>query len=266
MKKAKAAREAKSYVRRRRMVGLVSLAVILALFVWITYFMTNYILGKVHTPEEFRAYIESFGWKSRFVFLGLQVLQVVVAMIPGEIVQVGGGYAFGPVEGTLLCMAGVVIASALIFLLTKRLGIRLVEAFVSREKIDELRFINSEKKLKRTIFILFFIPGSPKDLFTYFAGLTRIRLHEFLVISLIARVPGIIMSTVGGHMFGTENYRMGVLFFAAAGLVSLAGMGLYMQLVGRHKRKHKKTGGDAGTPEKEEAAPKPVPIQKKADG
>lgn len=250
MNKKKAARDAKAYARRRRLVSMVSIIVILALFGLITYFVTNYILGKVNTPEEFRAYIESFGWRSRFVFLGLQILQIVVPLIPGEIVQVGGGYAFGPVEGTLLCLAGVVVASALIFLMTKKWGIKLVEAFISREKIDELRFINSEKKLKRTIFVLFFIPGAPKDLFTYFAGLTRIQLHEFLAISLIARTPCVIMSTVGGHMFGTENYLSGVILFAVAALISLAGMGLYVQIVKCQKRKHMKSDEEDHMPEK----------------
>ena len=145
------------------------------------------------------------------MFLGLQCLQVIVAMIPGEILEVGAGYAFGAVEGTLLCMGGVAIASAMIFLLTKRLGVKLVETFISREKIDELRFINSEKKLKRLIFILFFIPGTPKDLFTYFAGLTRIKLSEFLVISLIARIPSVVSSTIGGHIIGQENYLSAII-------------------------------------------------------
>lgn len=238
MNKIKAARDTKAYLRRRQLVGVISFIVILALFGLITYFVMNNILGKIHSPEQFRAYIESFGWRSRFVFLGLQILQIVVPIIPGELVQVGGGYAFGAFEGTILCMAGAAVASAFIFLLTKKLGIKLVEAFISREKIDDLRFINSEKKLKRTIFILFFIPGTPKDLFTYFAGLTRIKLHEFLAISLIARTPSVILSTIGGHMIGSEKYLMGLLLFVAAGLISLAGMGLYVQIVKHQKHKH----------------------------
>ena len=97
-------------------------------------------------------------------------------------------------------MIGVAAASSLVFLLTRFLGVRLVEIFISREKIDELRFINSEEKLKRMIFLLFFIPGTPKDLLTYFAGLTRIKLHEFLIISMIARIPSLVSSTIGGTL------------------------------------------------------------------
>lgn len=135
---------------------------------------------------------------------------------------------------------GVAIASAMIFLLTKRLGVKLVETFISREKIDELRFINSEKKLKRLIFILFFIPGTPKDLFTYFAGLTRIKLSEFLVISLIARIPSVVSSTIGGHIIGQENYLSAIILFAVTGLVSLGGMAVYTQIVKRHEKRNRR--------------------------
>lgn len=227
----------RAYLRRRRILSLTSLLVVLALAGVVTYFVYTKLLGKIQTPEEFRAYIDSFGWMGRLVFLGLQVLQVVVALIPGEILEVGAGYAFGAVEGTLLCMAGCALGSALIFLLTKRLGIKLVEVFISREKIDELRFINSEKKLKRTIFILFFLPGTPKDLFTYFAGLTRIKLSEFLVISLIARIPSVVSSTIGGHIIGNQNYLSAIILFAVTGIVSLGGMAIYSQIIKRHEKK-----------------------------
>ena len=172
--------DTRRYIRRRRILGLVSLAVVIALFGWLTYFIMTKFLAFNNSPEEFKAFIDSYGWKGRFVALGIQVLQIVIALIPGELVEVGTGYAFGAVEGTLICMIGVAAASSLVFLLTRFLGVRLVEIFISREKIDELRFINSEEKLKRMIFLLFFIPGTPKDLLTYFAGLTRIKLHEFL--------------------------------------------------------------------------------------
>ena len=98
--------DTKGYIRRRRVFGLFSLAVILALSVGIAYFVYHVLLRHIDSPEEFKAYIESFGWKGRFVYLGLQCLQVIVALIPGEIIEVGAGYAFGPIEGTLLAWPG----------------------------------------------------------------------------------------------------------------------------------------------------------------
>ena len=116
------------------------------------------------------------------------------------------------------------------------MGVRLVEIFISREKIDELRFINSEEKLKRMIFLLFFIPGTPKDLLTYFAGLTRIKLHEFLIISMIARIPSLVSSTIGGHFIGQSRYVEAIILFVVTGVVSLIGMKVYSIIVKKHKK------------------------------
>lgn len=224
-------------LRRKRLVTGVLLVISFAVFVWLSVFITQHFLSFDLSPEEFKTFVESFGWKGRFVALGLQVLQVVVSFIPGEVLEIGIGYAFGAIEGTLLCLGGVALASSLVFTLTKRWGIRLVEVFVDREKINQLRFINSERKLKRLIFILFFIPGTPKDLLTYFAGLTKIRLHEFLVISLIARIPSVVSSTIGGNLIQQQNYAKAALLFLITGAVSLVGIFLYNQLVTHKKRK-----------------------------
>ncbi len=229
--------ESARYQKRRRVIALCSLVILVALFSWLTYFLTKQFLVFDKSPEEFKAFVEGYGWTGRFVALGIQILQVIVSLIPGEVVEVGIGYTFGAVEGTLLCMAGVAIASSLVFLLVKRLGVRLVELFVSREKIDELRFINSEKKLKRLIFILFFIPGTPKDLLTYFVGLTRIKLHEFLIISLIARIPSLVSSTIGGNLIQQESYGGAVWLFVITGAISLAGMLLYNRIVSFRSKK-----------------------------
>ncbi len=235
----KTVEEPARYQKRRRIIAIGSVVVVAALFGWLTYFSTKQFWIFNKSPEEFKAFVEGYGWKGRFVALGIQVLQVVISLIPGEVVEVGIGYTFGAVEGTLLCMAGVAIASSLVFLLVKRLGVRLVELFISREKIDELRFINSEKKLKRLIFILFFIPGTPKDLLTYFVGLTRIKLHEFLIISLIARIPSLVSSTIGGNLIQQESYWGAVILFVITGAVSLAGMFSYNRIL--HFRNRKKT-------------------------
>ena len=228
--------DTRRYMHRRRILGLVSLAVVIALFGWLTYFIMTKFLAFNNNPEEFKAFIDSYGWKGRFVALGIQVLQIVIALIPGELVEVGTGYAFGAVEGTLICMIGVALASSMVFLLTRFLGVKLVEIFISREKIDELRFINSEEKLKRMIFLLFFIPGTPKDLLTYFAGLTRIKLHEFLIISMLARIPSLVSSTIGGHFIGQSQYLEAVILFVITGIVSLIGMKVYSIIVKKHKK------------------------------
>ncbi len=239
--------ETAQYQKRRRVLAILSLVALTALLGWLTYWLSKHFLTFQDSPEAFKAFVESYGWTGRFVALGIQILQVIVSLIPGELVEVGIGYSFGAIEGTLICLAGVAIASSLVFLLVKRLGIRLVELFISREKIDQLRFINSEKKLKRLVFILFFIPGTPKDLLTYFVGLTRIKLHEFLIITLIARIPSLASSTIGGNLIQREAYGQAALLFAVTGIISLGGMLIYNRIVNYRNRKKEERNAEKST-------------------
>lgn len=215
------------YTKRKKTYAIVSAVVVLILTALLTYFVFVEFRKFGSTPEQFRDFVQSFGWSGRLVALGVQILQVIIALIPGEAVEIGLGYAFGAIEGTLICYAGNIIAATVIFMLTRKLGIKFVEIFVSREKIDEIRFINTEKKLKRTIFILFFVPGIPKDIVTYFVGLTKIKLHEFLILSSIARIPSVVSSTIGGSVVGDGNYLTAAIIFAITGAISLVCLLLY---------------------------------------
>ena len=162
-------------------------------------------------------------------------MQVFIALIPGELLESAAGYAFGPLLGTLLCYAGIVSASSLVFLLTRRFGVKLVEVFISRERINELRFINTARKRNRLIFMVFFIPGTPKDLLTYFVGLTDIKLQVFLIISMVARIPSIVTSTFGGHLLGIGNYWGAILIYCGTGIASLIGLTIYNSILRRRQ-------------------------------
>lgn len=232
--------ENKRSIRRRRIVALCFLGASIALFSWLTVFVTRRIAVFGSDPEAFKTFVDGYGWKSRLVALGIQMLQVVVSLIPGEVVEVGMGYAFGAIEGTILCLVGVALASAPVFLVVKTWGVRAVELFISREKINSLRFISNEKRLRRTVFLLYFIPGTPKDLLTYFVGLTRLKLHEFLIITLIARIPSVVSSTIGGNLIGDRNYLAAALLFLVTGAVSLGGILLYNRLTERKRRQEKR--------------------------
>lgn len=218
---------------KRKIFAVISVFVLLALMGLATYLIYGWLSS--FSQEGFRDYIRSFGAWGPFVMLGLQFLQVFIALIPGEFVETAAGFAFGPVLGTLICYIGVAAASSIVFLMTRRFGIKLVEVFVSRDKINELKFINTEKKRNYLIFFLFFIPGTPKDLLTYFVGLTDIKLGSFLIISLIARIPSVLSSTFGGHLLGVGQYWDAVLLYAITGAVSLIGLMVYNKIIKRKK-------------------------------
>lgn len=210
------------YERRRKLLAGISLAVVALLVVLLTLFISNWL--RSFSKDGFRDYIRSFGTLGPLVLLGLQILQVFIALIPGEIVETAAGYVLGPWLGTAVCYLGICLASTLIFTLTRRHGVKLVEVFVSRERINELRFLNTEQTRNTLIFLLFFIPGTPKDLLTYFVGLTDMRLRTFLILSMVARIPSVITSTFGGHMIGQERYLGAVILYGITGILSLGGM------------------------------------------
>ena len=226
--------ENQTYERRRKWLSGISLAVVAVIAILATVFIGRW-LGSF-SDDSFRDYIRSFGPAGWLVLLGLQFLQVFVALIPGELLETGAGYAFGPVWGTLICYAGVAMASALVFFLTRRFGVKLVEVFISREKINQLSFLRTERKRNTLVFLLFLIPGTPKDLLTYFVGLTDMKLGSFLLISLIARLPSVLSSTAGGHLLGEGNYVGALWLYGITGAVSIVGLLIYNAIM-RKKQK-----------------------------
>ncbi len=198
----------------------------------------GYLVGKpmvefVREPERFRAWVDSSGFVSRVIFVGMVIFQLIIALIPGEPLEMGAGYAFGAVEGTILCIIGCVIGSALVFLFVRRFGVKLVEVFFPREKIRSLRFLQDSRRLNLLTFIVFFIPGTPKDLLSYFIGLTDMKLGTWLFITAVARIPSIVTSTVTGDALGLKDYQFALIAFGVTLALSLAGILVYRRLSAR---------------------------------
>jgi uncharacterized membrane protein YdjX (TVP38/TMEM64 family) len=224
-------------IKRRKIISAIAILSILAFFVITAIVVGKPLLHFVSDSEKFRGWVDSQGFWGRLTLIGIMCLQVVVAIIPGEVIEIGAGYAFGAVEGMFLCLIGAAIGSAVIFAFTKRFGIKLVEAFIPREKINSLQFVKDSKKLDLLIFILFFIPGTPKDVITYFVGLTPMKLHTFLILSSIARIPSVISSTIGGNAIGMQDYSFAVLVFAITAGISIIGIIVYNKILKHNKKK-----------------------------
>lgn len=179
-------------------------------------------------PELMQSYLSSFDkGNTVLVFIGIQILQIVFPIIPGEIVEFGAGYMFGPWLGFLLCEIGIIISSFPIFLLSKKYGMKFVGAVFGKNKINSWAFLKDEKKLTAIIFLVFFIPGTPKDLLTYFVGLTPIKAINFLFITVFARIPTILSSTLAGASFGNNNITLTILIYAITGILSLVSYCIY---------------------------------------
>ena len=200
-------------------------------------------------PEHFRDWVDARGIWGRLAYIGMVLFQILIALIPGEPFEIVGGYAFGAVEGTLLCLAASTAGSILVFLLVRRFGMRLVGVFFSRDKLNSLRFLRSTPKRDFLFLLIFMLPGTPKDLLSYFAGLTDIRFPVWLLICSFGRIPSIITSIVGGDALGEGNYTYAILVFAVTLAVSGVGLLIYNQICLKHAGKTKKE--DTKDPSKE---------------
>ena len=167
----------------------------------------------------------------------ISAVQVIIALIPGEFVEIAAGYCFGSWVGSLLCLAGIVLGSCTTILLVRYWGSRLVYAFYPKEKIDALPIINDPPKRNILTFILFVIPGTPKDLFTYAIGLTDMSIPLYIALTTAARFPSVILSTLSGDAVGTKNYSMAIVFIIITAVVSGVGLLIYRSILKRRQKK-----------------------------
>ena len=164
-----------------------------------------------------------------------------VAIIPGEPLEICGGYAFGGVWGSVLCMLGLFLGSIIVFWLIRRLGQPVAEIFFSQEKLEKLHFLKHSPKRNFLFWLVFTIPGTPKDLLCYFAGLTDVSWGTWLLLCSVGRLPSVLTSTVGGSALGGRSYLFAALVFGGTLVFSLAGLLIYRNLCQKHERK-----GNAG--------------------
>lgn len=188
------------------------------------------MLEFVAEPERFRAWVGENALLGKVVFVGMMAMQVFVAIIPGEPLEIVAGYAFGAIQGTLLCLAGATVGSILVFLFVRKFGMRAVETFFPREKIEKLKFLQDSRRLNLLVFLIFFIPGTPKDILSYCVGLTKMKLLTWVLITATARIPSVITSTIGGDALGLGAHGFAAAVFAATLALSAVGLLIYKKI------------------------------------
>ncbi|MBQ3133474.1 MAG: TVP38/TMEM64 family protein [Clostridia bacterium] len=226
--------------RKRRLIGLAVLVPLIALIVWIVVFAWNFMgqFSGGSTTEQIQAfsdYLDQFGWFSWIIMIAIEIVQIVVAVVPGGITETAAGFLFGPFWGTLLSVVAIFLAYTLVFWMVKKFGIKLVGLFIDPHKIDELKFINSETRLLRTVFILYLIPALPKDAFTYFFGLTRIRWRDFILLSLIGRLPTLVATISFGWQLSEGELWKAVIIVSAIFICSFLGVLWYSRYTKKKK-------------------------------
>lgn len=200
-------------------------------------FLGKPILDLASDPSAFRNWVGDRGIWGKIAYMAMVIIQIFAAFIPGEPLEIAGGYAFGAVEGTILCLLAGAIGSAIVILLVRRFGMQLVSLFFPAEKVQSLHFLRSSKKRTILFLIIFMIPGTPKDLLCYFAGLTDIRFPVLAFICSLGRIPSVVTSTIGGNALGNTSYVFAIVVFAVTFAISIAGLAIYNFISTRHAAK-----------------------------
>ncbi|MEE1357678.1 MAG: VTT domain-containing protein [Clostridia bacterium] len=186
--------------------------------------------------EKVRDFITDKGTVGILLMLGVQLLQVILSVIPGEPVEILFGFIYGPWLGALLCLFAMLLGSFAVFTATRALGKNFMAKVERSGKYEKLKFLKDPTKRDALIFILFFLPGTPKDTLTYFAPFTKIEPGKFLLISTLGRIPSVITSTFAGESIFSGDYISSVIIFCITGAVGIAGITVYNTIVKKHNR------------------------------
>lgn len=218
--------------KRKGKVGAVQI-IALMVFIAVSVAACVYIYSvyKNNKMESFEELVDSFGPLGVLFMTALQVLQVVFAVIPGEPIELLMGALYGTWWGCLICLVGVAIGTLIIFMLVKCLGKGFIDSFSDSDKFKKLKFLQRPAGRDIFIFVLMFLPGTPKDLLTYFAPFTGINMWRFLVISFLARIPSVVSSTYVGKNFANGDYLKSIITFVIVGAVSILGIIVYNKII-----------------------------------
>ena len=174
------------------------------------------VLSEPNGAQRLIEEVRNAGVAGAAMLFALQFLQIVVAFIPGEVVQIAAGAMYGPWLGALIIIIGAVASSAFVYVVVHRLGAPFVRAMIPEKWMAKLEIFEQSEKLDVMVFILFLIPGMPKDTITYLVPLTNMGMRNFLVISNVGRIPGVLISTFCADGLMAGDYTQSIILFVIA--------------------------------------------------
>ncbi len=210
--------------KKSKIFKIVLLCVVIAIMIGITIYLFPVIknLATEEGQNAFKERVKGSGFIGFLMLFGLQFAQIFLFIIPGEPIEILAGICYGGLWGTVFIMVAAAIISAFIYLLVHKFGRKFIYDFIDKskiEKIEKSKIFKNPKTIRFIIFILFFIPGTPKDLLTYIAALLPIKPLEFIIISTIARFPSVISSTLAGANLLSGNWHFSLLIYGVTFLL-----------------------------------------------
>ncbi|MBR3146744.1 MAG: TVP38/TMEM64 family protein [Eubacterium sp.] len=183
----------------------VLLMIVIGLPLYVYVFHKDFIL-QFRSFDEVVAFLRQYKAFSVPVYLGAELLQILISVLPGQVFQFVAGYLFGFIPGLIYTAIGAVIGTIVTFCLARVLGTDAVHLMLGKERTDHfIRLLNSRKAYLIT-FLIYLIPGVPKDTVCYIAGVSEMKMIPFVIISVVGRMPAMAASIVFGAMYMKQNY------------------------------------------------------------
>ena len=205
---------------RRKRFAYIKLAILIFIIVGlpvILFFTCRDTLFNKEWLANLPEFIMQYKGHAAAVLTGMQILQVIICIVPGQPIQLAASYLFGVLKGYLISIGGAFIGAFIAFYIAKVLGKDALETIFGKEKVNDYhRKLNSGKGLT-AVLLIYLIPGIPKDLVAYVAGISDMRIRPFLIVSTIGRSPGMLGSLLTGYFISSRNYAaIGVLAVVTA--------------------------------------------------
>ncbi len=185
--------------------------------------------------KNFSEYIKSKGIFGTLIFILIIIIQVVISIIPGEPIEILAGVLYGSIYGYIICSIGITIGTIIVYNLVKHFGHNILKKIYNHPKFLKLKFLKKQKSVTTIVFLLFLIPGTPKDTLIYFIPILPISPIKFFIISYIARIPSILSSTFAGSTLVGGNPSVAIFIFLFIGISSLIGIMSYETIVKKIK-------------------------------
>lgn len=214
----------KEFIKKQKIKLLLIPLIIAAIVLMVQYYSKIVLVFK--DIESIKGIILGYGNYSFIIYIALQIVQIVIFFIPGDIMQISAGFIFGPITGFLLSFLGICLGTSIVFFISRKLGKPFVNKIVSEKdtwiihKLEKFKeHPMKDKKLKKIVFFTYLIPGIPKDILGYICGVSEIKYKDFIIYSSIARIPALFVSSFFGHKLSFDNWKLLAIIAIISGII-----------------------------------------------
>ena len=210
--------------KKNKITAALKFAVLIVIMVGVPlyiYLFHRDFITQFSTFEQAADFLRQYEQYSVPIYLALEILQIIVVFLPGQIFQFAAGYLFGFIPGLIYTFIGAVLGTAITFYIARVLGSDAVHMLLGDQRSEHYHELLSSRKAYLITFLLYLIPGLPKDAVCYAAGVSGIRFIPFLIISVAGRMPAMAGSIIFGAMYMKKDYTGMAIVAVIVGIICL---------------------------------------------